>query len=78
MDWQQVTALAIVVVAVVYLARQSWKRLAGKRTNACGACSHCRRPAPAVGREPQVIGCASTGNPTRIKNVAKACDESAR
>lgn len=39
-DWQNITALAIVATAVVYVARRLWHSLAARRSG-CGACASC-------------------------------------
>jgi len=40
-DWQNLAALAIVLSAVAYLVRRTWRTVAKKRAGGCGACGSC-------------------------------------
>ncbi|NQU21868.1 MAG: FeoB-associated Cys-rich membrane protein [Candidatus Nealsonbacteria bacterium] len=41
LDWQTVTALALIAVATVYVIRRGRRALSGKRSGSCGTCSQC-------------------------------------
>ena len=43
---QLVATLAIVGLAAAYVARSTWKALAGKKTGCASACGKCAAPAP--------------------------------
>jgi hypothetical protein len=40
-DWQNLTALAILLTAATYLVRRAWRTLVKKRAGGCGACGSC-------------------------------------
>jgi hypothetical protein len=40
LDWQNIIALVVVVVAAIYLARRSWQTLLRKGSR-CGGCAGC-------------------------------------
>ena len=40
LDWQTSLALALVIVAAIYLARRGWQVVA-RKTGGCGACGNC-------------------------------------
>ncbi len=46
MDWQLPLVAMIVLAAVAYLARRTWRTLTGRKAGGCGGCS-CAKP-PAV------------------------------
>lgn len=44
MDWQLLFALGLVVAAVVYLFRQTWRAWAGKKAGCGGGCGCADKP----------------------------------
>jgi hypothetical protein len=54
---ENLLVLAIVAVAVIYLARRTWGVLAGKRRGGCGTCASC--PSERSDAGPQVISVES-------------------
>lgn len=50
---QLVATLAIVALAAAYLARSTWRALAGKKAGCAAACGKCSAPAPSA---PEVKG----------------------
>lgn len=42
LDWQTITALAIVLAAIGFLARKTWKTIFGSASAGCGtSCNSC-------------------------------------
>ncbi|MBL9122040.1 MAG: hypothetical protein JNG90_00295 [Planctomycetaceae bacterium] len=53
-DWQNIAALGVVLLAVLYVARQAWLKLARRAAPGCGSCGSCA--AAEKPQETQVIG----------------------
>lgn len=51
-DWQNIAAPGVVLLAVLYVARQAWLKLARREAPGCGSCGSC--PAE-KSREPGII-----------------------
>jgi hypothetical protein len=49
MSWQLPIVAMIVLAAVAYLARRTWRTLTGRKAGGCGGCS-CAKPPSAEGR----------------------------
>ncbi|MEX0937547.1 MAG: hypothetical protein WDZ59_06780 [Pirellulales bacterium] len=61
--WQDTAALALVGLAVAYLARRWWLTWSGQKRAACGGCSGCGSSKPTT---PTVVELTLTP-PTRSK-----------
>ena len=58
--WETVIVLAVVVVAVVFVARRLWRE---SREGSCGCCDTCQGPPPGIDPEQQA-------------QICKGCDRS--
>ena len=54
MGWQLPIAVLVVLAAVAYLARRTWRSLTGRKAGGCGGCS-CARVAPPAAGESTLI-----------------------
>ena len=54
MSWQEIVVLALVVVAAVYVARQTWREWAGAKKGGCGGGCGCASAKPAA-NEPALV-----------------------
>jgi len=50
MGWQLPIAVLIVLAAVAYLARRTWRSLTGRKTGGCSGCGCARVPSAAEGQ----------------------------
>jgi len=51
-DWQNIAALGVVLLAVLYVARQTWLKFSRRAVPGCGSCGSCPAEKP---REPEII-----------------------
>ncbi len=59
LDWQSVASVAIVSLAIAYLARVGWRTVVQRRAAACGSgCNQC-----AAGAEPPVVQIGTPADP---------------
>jgi hypothetical protein len=50
MHWQLPIVAMIVLAAVAYLARRTWRTLSGRKAGGCGGCSCAKPPSVAEAR----------------------------
>ena len=50
MGWQLPIAVLVVLAAVAYLARRTWRSLTGRKAGGCAGCGCAKLPSAAEGR----------------------------